>query len=204
MPTGRRISRIATIAGAAIAMMAASAREARAHCDTIDGPVVSAARTTLENGSLAGVLIWVRQQDEQEITRAFQHARSVRNLGAEARDLADLYFFETVVRVHRSSEGEPYTGLKPAASNAGSPILMADRALASANVTELETLLTEHLQEGLHARFEQTVKAQTFARGDVASGRAFVAAYVDLMHYVESVHALGAGGSHETVGHVKR
>jgi hypothetical protein len=39
---------------------------------------------------------------------------AARKAGGEAKELADLYFFETLVRVHRAGEGAAYTGLKPA------------------------------------------------------------------------------------------
>lgn len=38
---------------------------------------------------------------------------AVRAKGKEAQELADMYFFETLVRIHREGEGAPYTGLKP-------------------------------------------------------------------------------------------
>jgi Family of unknown function (DUF6448) len=84
------------------------------HCDTLDGPVIGLARKALEAGNVNLVLPWVRAEDERELRRAFEHALAVRKLGAEACELADTHFFETLVRIHRASEGAPYTGLKPA------------------------------------------------------------------------------------------
>ena len=49
-------------------------------------------------------------------SQAFEFAREARVYGAEAREVADLYFFDTVVRVPRRGEGAPHTGLKPAVS----------------------------------------------------------------------------------------
>lgn len=43
---------------------------------------------------------------------AFQRAVAVRSKGAEAKELADTYFFETPIRVHRAGEGVPYCILK--------------------------------------------------------------------------------------------
>lgn len=190
--------RSALMASAALAMLMASASEARAHCDTMDGPVVAAARTALESGSLAHVLIWVRAQDEAEIRRAFAQTRAVRAQGKEARELADLWFFETVVRLHRQGEGEPYTGLKPAGTDLGPAIPAADRALAAGNVGQLEQLLVHQIRDRLRERFADAVKAKGFDTTDVAAGRAYVAAYVALAHYVEQVHALAtAGGEHK-------
>lgn len=191
--TFRRV--LATI-GLSLAMTAVAASDARAHCDTMDGPVVAAARRALENGSASHALIWVRSQDEPEILRAFQQALAVRKLGVEARELADRSFFETVVRLHRQGEGEPYTGLKPAGTDPGAAITAADRALASSSMADLEKLLVETIRHGLHERFERAVATKGFAPDDLAAGRAHVAAYVALTHYVEAVHGIGAGTAH--------
>ncbi len=101
-----------------------------AHCDTLNGPVVKDARRALEKGDIKPVLKWLIEDDEKEIRIAFQKTLSVRTKGAEAKELADMYFFETLVRVHRAGEGAPYTGLKP--SEAVDPaVALADKALES-------------------------------------------------------------------------
>ena len=85
-----------------------------AHCDGLDGPVVKVAQKALETGNVNLVLIWVQKKDEGEVKKAFQKTLAVRKLNPQAKELADMYFFETLVRIHRAGEGEPYTGLKPA------------------------------------------------------------------------------------------
>ena len=187
------LRRAATMTGLALVLSAVVATDARAHCDTMDGPVVLAAQKALGSGAASHVMIWVRPQDEPAIRHAFDHALNVRKLGGEARQLADLYFFETVVRLHREGEGEPYTGLKPAGTDHGPVIPAADRAVAPGDVAALETLLLHAVREGLRERLDRALATKTFAPGDVAAGRAYVAAYVPLLHYVEQVHALAAG-----------
>ena len=112
-----------------IAIAIALLPRASAHCDGLDGPVVQAAQKALETGNVNLVLIWVQKPDEAEIKRAFDHAQAVRKLSAEARELADRYFFETLVRIHRAGEGAPFTGLKPAGRDLGPAIPAADNAL---------------------------------------------------------------------------
>lgn len=192
----RWLRRAATIGALALATLALAPREARAHCDALDGPVVTAARRALETGALAPMLVWVRPQDEAEIGQAFAHARTVRALGPEARELADRFFFETVVRVHRAGEGEPYTGLKPAGMDHGPVIPAVDRALAGGSPAQVEALLVEAVRHGLHERWERAATTRRFAPDDLAAGRAHVAAYVSLMHWAEGVHRLAAEGAH--------
>src|SRR5512139_197092 len=111
------------------------AAPAQAHCDTLDGPVVSAARKALDTGNANLVLVWVQKNDEAEIIKAFQQAQNVRRAGGEAKALADTYFFETLVRVHRAGEGAAYTGLK--AEEIEPPVAAADKALETGKVEEL-------------------------------------------------------------------
>lgn len=192
----RHLRRTAAVLGMAMAMTALGSSEARAHCDTMDGPVVSAAQRALDSGSLDPVLIWVRPQDEREIRSSYDRTIAVRKLGGEARELADHYFFETVVRLHREGEGEPYTGLKPAGTDHGPAIPAADRALAAGDVTELESVVLHAVRDGLRTRFERAAAARGFAANDVEAGRAYVAAYVPLLHYVEQVYGLASSDAH--------
>ena len=114
---------------------------AHAHCDGLDGPVVKAAQNALAEGNVNLVLIWVPKDDEAEIKRAFEKTVAVRKLNPEARELIDLYFFETLVRIHRAAEGAAYTGLKPAGRDLGPAIPAADKALETGNVDPVVKLL---------------------------------------------------------------
>lgn len=159
-----------------------------AHCDGLDGPVVTAARHALESGDINRVLIWVRAEDEAEIRAAFSQTLIVRKLSSEAQSLADRYFFETLVRVHRAGEGAPYTGLKPAGRDLGPAIPAADKAIETGSDEALVQLVTEKTQEGLGTRFKALMEKRTFAPDDVPAGREYIEAYVPFIHYVESTY----------------
>lgn len=163
------------------------------HCDTLDGPVVVDARTALAKGDVTPVLKWVPAAGEHEVREAFGKALAVRGAGKEAQDLADTWFFETLVRVHRAGEGAPYTGLKPAGLALTPGLVAADAAVAKGEGAAVEKLLVEAVRHGLHERFAQ-VKSQRPPGADVAAGRAWVAAYVPFVHWVEAVEAAAAGG----------
>lgn len=164
-----------------------TAQSAAAHCDGMDGPVVTLARKALETGNVNWVLPWVPANDEPEIRRVFDHTLSVRKLGSEARHLADIYFFETLVRVHRASEGAPYTGLKPAGLDLGPAIPAADRAIATGSIEEVEKLLTDAIHTGLREHFHAVIEHKKYEPDDVAAGRLYVDAYVPYIHYVEAL-----------------
>lgn len=161
---------------------------ADAHCDTMDGPVVMAAKKALEKGEVTPVLKWVKKEDEEIIRAAFKKTLLVRSKGPEAKELADMYFFETVVRLHRAGEGEPYTGIKPAGTELEPAIVAADKALESGSVETLTKLVADDVTAGIRARFAHALAAQKHAEQSVEAGREFVAAYVEFMHYVERLH----------------
>lgn len=173
-------------------------RAASAHCDTVDGPVVTAAKLALKTGDVTPVLKWVRKTDEPEIRAAFQRTLNVRSLGPEAREMADNYFFETLVRVHRAGEGEPYTGLKPAGSEVEPAITAADKALGVGSADALVKQVTTEVASGIRQRFAHVQEASTYAERDVDAGRQYVAAYVEFIHYVENVHEAVAGMASST------
>jgi hypothetical protein len=185
-----RLGDIRIAAGIAVVLWAGTATVARAHCDTMDGPVVTAAQRALATGNVNHALMWVRADDEAAIRRAFERARAVRQQGADARELADYWFFETLVRVHREGEGEPYTGLKPAGTEVHPGVEAADRALAAGKVDEVERVLLHAVRDGLHQRFQAALARKTFEVGDVAGARAYVHAYVPFLHYVERLFDL--------------
>jgi hypothetical protein len=164
------------------------ASDARAHCDTLNGPVVAAARTALAANDVTPALKWVREPEEGEVREAFRQAMAVRGLGPAARDLADRFFFETVVRLHRLGEGEPYTGLKPDTA-VDEAIERADVALRTGDVDALVALTTEHVAAGVRGRFARARALAAHADESVAQGRQYVAAYVELIHFVEAIGA---------------
>jgi hypothetical protein len=173
------------LAAAGAACLVLSPRPAHAHCDTLDGPVVRDARVALESKDVTPVLRWVRLDKEGEIREAFQHALTVRALGPDARTLADRFFFETLVRVHREGEGAPYTGLKPAGTAIDPGIAAADTALDTGSVDPLVKLLTGEVDRGLRQRYARAAAAHQHATESVEKGREYVAAYVEYVHYAE-------------------
>ena len=106
---------------------------AEAHCDSVNGPVVGAAKQALEKGNVKLVLPYVQPDAEAELTAAFNQALKVRKSGGEAQKLAETYFFETSVRLHRQGEGAAYTGLKYE-SDFGPALEAADAALEEENM----------------------------------------------------------------------
>ena len=179
----------------ALLLVGALAGAAAAHCDTLNGPVVNAAREALAKGDPKGVLVWVQSKDEAQIREAFARALDVHKFGGKAAELADTWFFETLVRVHRAGEGAAYTGLKPAGS-ADEIVKKLDASLEKGDISELAGTIASHAEHSIHAKFEHVMALKRTAGQSVEEGRAFVAAYVEFMHYVENVKNAVHGGGH--------
>ena len=167
----------------------------QAHCDTLDGPVVMAAKKALEKGDVTPVLKWVKNENEEEIRALFKKTLAVRSKEPEAKELVDMYFFETLVRLHRAGEGAPYTGLK--AGPAEPIIAAADQALDKGSVDHLVKHISDAVAKGIRQGFNNTLERKKHAEDSVAAGREFVEFYVEFTHYVERLYNDAKGGSAE-------
>ncbi len=170
--------------------------KAYAHCDGLDGPVVTAARQALESKNVNRVLIWVQKGQEGELRQAFEKTLAVRKGSPEARELADQYFFETLVRLHRAGEGAPYTGLKPAGRDLGPAIPAADKAIQSGKPEALRELVLDAVGDGLDKQFAEVMEKKDYGFNDVSAGRAFVASYVEYVHWVERLYEAAGSSAH--------
>lgn len=173
----------------------ASPADVRAHCDALDGPVVTDARAALKAGRVDRVLKWISAEQEAEVRAAFAKTLRVRALGDHARELADHYFFETLVRLHRATEGAPYTGLRAAGSAVEPGVDVADKALRSGSSDALLRAMSRNLKKALKRRFDRAIRLRRVAERSPADGRRYVAAYVEYIHYVRRVHLTVAGAA---------
>ncbi len=153
------------------------------HCDTFDGPVVTAAKHALEVQNVNLILPYVHAGAESELRQAFEKTQHVRALGGEAAGLADYWFFETAVRLHRASEGAPYTGLKPAGLDWGPVVPRADRAINEGDPTDVISFLTAALDEKFRTLFESARSGKDYDINDVEAARAYVSAALRFVLY---------------------
>jgi hypothetical protein len=172
-----------------------TANKVHAHCDTMNGPIIPEAKAALEKGDVTPILKWVKKDKEAEIRLAFAKAVAVRVKGSDERELADQYFLETLVRLHRAGEGAPYTGLK---DQPVEPIVaMADKALADDSADEMIKRISGHMAKAIREKYNKALEAKRNKDKSVEAGREFVEAYVIYMHYIEGIHtAVMSAGSH--------
>lgn len=171
------------------------------HCDSLDGPVVRAARTALEESDVDLVLPYVPAEGEDEVRRAFDLAGKARAQGGEARDVADRYFFETVVRVHRAGEGAAFTGLKPEGLDVGPVIPLAEAAIESGDATALTAFLADAVTTEAKVRFATVMELQRHAGEGVPQARDYVSAMLGLQVWAHKLNGAVHAPAHEHVAH---
>jgi hypothetical protein len=198
MKSHRFTAKAAALATISAALLFAAA-PASAHCDGEDGPVINSARQALASGNVNHVLVWVQHTDEAQIEDAFRRTLEVRKLNPSAKELADHYFFETLVRVHRAGEGAPYTGIKPAGRDLGPAVVAGDKALETGSVKPLAELLTQAVHKSVGGQFKEVMAKKNFKADDVAAGQEYAKAYVNYIHSVERIYTATAGPAHAHV-----
>jgi len=175
------------------------------HCDTLDGPVVTAATRALETGNVNLILPYAPEKAEDEIKKAFERTLAVRKLGKEAKDLADYWFFETVVRLHREGEGAPYTGLKPAGLDWGPLVPRAEKAIEKGDPKEVAGFLSHVVEEQIQERFKRVIAHKNYDVNNVAAAREYVEAMLGFElyshHLYENIKSGREHGEEGTGGH---
>lgn len=174
---------------------------AQAHCDAVDGPVATTAIKALDTRNVNLILPFAPVQAEPEISAAYEQALVVRGKDPEAKALADRYFMETVIRLHRAGEGAPYTGLQPAGADFGPAIPAAEKALEAGKMDELVALMADQVTRGIVDRFTDAVAhhsapAEPATAAEVAAARERVSAELGFISYVEGIHLATEGGVH--------
>lgn len=169
------------------------------HCDTLDGPVVTAAKDALERKNVKFILPWVPKEAEGEIKEAFEKVIKVREINPEAKELADYWFFETVVRLHRTGEGAPYTGLKPAGLDWGPVVPKAEEAINKEDSTEIVEFISKVIKQELQKRFDSAISRKHYDESDVDAAREYVEAMLEFILYSHHLceYAKGAKMHHK-------
>ncbi len=168
-----------------LSMLILSTNVTFAHCDTMDGPLIKDARQAIDLNNVNYALKWVSSENEAEIKNAFYLMMKVRDLSPEAKELSEKYFFETLVRVHRSREGVPYTGIKPSGTPIDDKVLAADESIEIGNLSPLKELVSKDKLQELTKRFNKVMSLKNFDVNNVTAGREYIEAYVQFFKFAE-------------------
>ncbi len=171
-----------------------------AHCDTMDGPLIADAKKAISRNNVNYALKWIQPANEAEILDAFHLIMKVRGLSAEAKEVAEKYFFDTLVRIHRAGEGVPFTGVKPSGTPIDEKVMAADKSIEIGNLSPLNGKVPEKEMPELTERFKKVMLLKNFDINNVAAGREYIEAYVQFFKFAEG-EAEGHGAEANDCGH---
>jgi hypothetical protein len=187
---------------ATLAVVLLKPLRASAHCDTMEGPTAQDGLLALETGNLALALKWVTPSGEEELRHVFDKARTARNLGPAAREVADRWFVENLVRIHRAGEGAAFSGVQPYGAPVDERVAAADSAIAAGDLAPLAGRVPAERWAELRRRFATVLERKDYDATDVEAGRAYIEAYVSFFKYAEGEdhehghHHVHAGHQH--------
>jgi len=167
------------------------------HCDSKDGPVVTGSQTALDTGEVNEALRFAPKDAEDEIRTVFTKALQARSSSPAAREVADLYFAETVVRLHRAGEGAAFTGLKPVGLDVGLVIPLAEHAIETGSGEELVSFLSDTLYEEVKQRLERVLELKARASTGLAESREYTSAMLGLQVWSHKLYGAMKASPHE-------
>lgn len=169
---------------------------ASAHCDSYDGPTIKDAQKALATNNVNLIKKWITKEQEPEVVALFNKTVSLKSGDKEIYSVVEKYFLETLVRLHRETEGAPYTGLKPAGSTK-QIVQLTDNALETKDIDGLLSKLNNHIGTILKEKYERVETLSKVKDNTAEQGREYVEAYVDYTHSIEALHdILEHGGGH--------
>ncbi|MDD2243442.1 MAG: DUF6448 family protein [Dysgonamonadaceae bacterium] len=178
---------------------------ASAHCDSYDGPVIQDAEQALATNNVDLVFKWISTDQVKEVTDLFKKTYNLKKGDKEVYEIVKTHFFETLVRLHRETEGAPYTGLKPAGTT--KPIIyLSDKAIKDNDIESLLGKLNNHIASVVKEKYNKVSALNKTKNESAEKGREFVSAYVDYTHTLEAIenilaHQDGEKSAEKASGH---
>ncbi|WP_406723814.1 DUF6448 family protein [Streptomyces sp. GD-15H] len=168
-----------------LAVMVLWPQPADAHCDTMEGPTAKDGVKALESADLDHALKWVTPDGGTELREVFERSLAARKLGPEAQEVADRWFLENLVRIHRAGEGAAFTGLQPAGAPVEEKVAAADRSIEQGDLRPLAGLVPAERRPELERRFAKVLERRGYDVHDVDAGRSYIEAYVSFFKFAE-------------------
>lgn len=172
------------------------------HCDSLDGPVVTAANNALEHEDIKLILPYVPKSAEQEVLDCYDMVMQARKHGGAARDAAYQLFYETTVRLHRAGEGEPFTGIKPAGMDHGPVVGLAEHAIRDESPAKVIDFLKAMVEDEVNKRFAEVMdKKHQPGLDNTDTMREYVSAMLGFQVYSHKVYKQAKKGLSELHAH---
>ncbi|MBI3161257.1 MAG: hypothetical protein HYZ23_02045 [Chloroflexi bacterium] len=177
------------------------------HHDTLDEPVVKMAKRALETENVRLILPYVPKESEADVVAAFNKVLPLRTQPNSAHEIADMFFYEMVIRLHRMGEGAPYA--EPATLEEAPIIPIAERAIETGCLEELRHALMRVIEDEIEKRFghiqqlKQRLEVSTDdAEAAVDDAREYVDSMFGIQAWSRKVYLAATSGMREMAGDV--
>ncbi|EPS4444480.1 DUF6448 family protein [Escherichia coli] len=168
-----------------------------AHCDSMDGPVITEAKSALQARDVTPLLKWVPENREDDVRKAFDETMSKQGSSQTSQEKAQQKLFTTLVRIHREAEGASFTGVKSAGHI---PVIVqeADAALRTNSVDSLVAKVTANIEHAIREKFTKAELSKQQANQSVKQGREYVNDYIHYVHFVEEINEMAEDRAPDT------
>ena len=183
----QRLSSSVRVLLVTVALSLFAVSPAFAHCDSYDGPVVKDALQALETNNVGLVYKWISTEQEAEISALFTKTYNLKKGDKEIYSLVEKHFLETLIRLHRQTEGFGFDGIKAAGTT--KPIVqLSDKAIETGNVENLINQLNGHIAKVVEDKYNAVKELEKVKNESPEKGRDYVKAYVMYTHSLEAIH----------------
>ena len=183
----QRLSSSVRVLLVTVALSLFAVSPAFAHCDSYDGPVVKDALQALETNNVGLVYKWISTEQEAEISALFTKTYNLKKGDKEIYSLVEKHFLETLIRLHRQTEGFGFDGIKAAGTT--KPIVqLSDKAIETGNIENLINQLNGHIAKVVEDKYNAVKELEKVKNESPEKGRDYVKAYVMYTHSLEAIH----------------
>jgi len=169
--------------------MFSTAGSALAHCDTLDGPVISQARQALEKGDVKIVLPWRGGGQGEGDPGGVRSGGGCAREGAEGEKSSRTGISSRHWCASTGKGKEPLPRAEAAGMDLAPPYRRQTRRWSPAT-PPAPVPHQRKVHEGIHKYYMAAKEKKAHAGESVEAGRAYVNAYVPYLHFVERLYTM--------------
>ena len=155
--------------------------------DVMQGPVVKAAKMSLETGNVNYVLIWLPEESENSIKNLLEKTCCKHSSKMNMQNQAYDWYFATVNRFFSASRSRDYLTVQFGGLSEKPLVLKVDKAIESGNFEEIRDIIPVSHEADAKQRFQHIMNMRNYPVNNIQSGRAYVSAFFDFARYVHNL-----------------
>ena len=150
------------------------------------GPVMSAAKRSLETGNAQYILIWISEESENTLKNLLEKVCCEINTQKNARDHIVDWYFNTVNHLHSVYCGLHNLNLSTKTPEEKKIIILVEGACKSGNFKEITAIFQDTPDGEIRQRFNDVMKKRNYRLENIAAGRMYVLAFTDFIAFLNT------------------